>query len=43
MRVLCVGDIHLSDRPPGWCTDDYLEEVFANAAHQERDNRQDFR
>lgn len=24
-------------------TDDYLEEVFANAAHQERDNRQDFR
>lgn len=33
MRVLCIGDIHLSDRPPGWCTDDYLEDLFVILEH----------
>ena len=33
MRVLCVGDIHLSDRPPGWCTDDYLTDLFVILEH----------
>lgn len=28
-----MGDIHLSDRPPGWCTDDYLEDLFVILEH----------
>lgn len=28
MRVLLVGDLHLSDRPPSSCTDSYLEDLF---------------
>lgn len=27
-RLLCVGDIHLSDRPPSSCTDTYLDDLF---------------
>lgn len=33
MKILCIGDIHLSDRPPGWCTDDYLTDLFVILEH----------
>jgi len=32
-KILLVGDIHLSDRPPGWCTDSYLEDLFVILEH----------
>lgn len=28
-RFLLMGDIHLSDRPPSACTEDYLDDLFA--------------
>lgn len=31
--IMLVGDIHLSDRPPGWCTDSYLEDLFVILEH----------
>jgi predicted phosphodiesterase len=33
MKVMCIGDIHLSDNPPAWCTDDYLEDLFVILEH----------
>lgn len=33
MRILLCGDIHLSDRPPSSCTDDYLEDLFVILEH----------
>ena len=33
MRALLIGDIHLSDRPPSSCTDDYLEDLFVILEH----------
>ena len=32
-RILCIGDIHLSDRPPSSCTEDYLEDLFVILEH----------
>lgn len=32
-KILCIGDIHLSDRPPSSCTDDYLEDLFVILEH----------
>lgn len=32
-RYLLVGDIHLSDRPPSVCTEDYLEDLFVILEH----------
>jgi hypothetical protein len=32
-RALLVGDIHLSDRPPASCTDEYLEDLFTILEH----------
>lgn len=40
MRILCVGDIHLSDKPPGWCTDDYLEDLFVILEHTQAKARE---
>jgi DNA repair exonuclease SbcCD nuclease subunit len=28
MKVLLIGDVHLSDRPPSSCTETYLEDLF---------------
>ena len=33
MRVLLLGDIHLSDRPPSSCTDSYNDDIFAILEH----------
>lgn len=33
MRALLIGDIHLSDRPPSSCTDEYLEDLFVILEH----------
>jgi Calcineurin-like phosphoesterase len=27
-KILCVGDLHFSDRPPSSCTDTYLDDLF---------------
>lgn len=32
-RILLVGDIHLSDRPPSSCTETYLEDLFVLLEH----------
>lgn len=32
-KYLLLGDIHLSDRPPSICTDDYLEDLFVILEH----------
>lgn len=29
MRALCIGDVHLSDRPPSIRTDTYTEDILA--------------
>ena len=28
MKIMLIGDVHLADRPPSSCTDDYLEDLF---------------
>lgn len=28
MKFLLIGDVHLADRPPSSCTDEYLEDLF---------------
>lgn len=28
VRVICVGDIHISDRPPASCTDSYTDDIL---------------
>lgn len=32
-KFLLVGDIHLSDRPPASCTEDYLDDLFTILEH----------
>lgn len=27
-RILCLGDLHLSDRPPSACTESYQDDLF---------------
>lgn len=32
-KILCVGDIHVMDKPPAGATDVYLEDLFSNLRH----------
>jgi Icc-related predicted phosphoesterase len=33
VKILCLGDLHLSDRPPSSCTDTYLDDLLQLLTH----------
>lgn len=35
-NILCVGDLHLADRPPSSCTETYLDDLFEILKHVDK-------